>query len=131
MEEHCRYKYLFNFRGVAASFRFKHLFMCGSTVIHVGNEWDEFFYPALVPWYHYVPISSADALNKAKLEEVVEFLRANPSISEAIADNGRRFITDHLKMVDVEQYWRSLLLAYASRLDFKPEPNSDYIKIQR
>ncbi|KAE8278638.1 Protein O-glucosyltransferase 1 [Larimichthys crocea] len=26
--DHCKYKYLFNFRGVAASFRFKHLFLC-------------------------------------------------------------------------------------------------------
>ena len=25
LEEHCNFKYLFNFRGVAASFRFKHL----------------------------------------------------------------------------------------------------------
>ena len=49
-------RYLFNFRGVAASFRFKHLFMCRSTVFHVGNEWLEFFYPVLKPWVHYVPV---------------------------------------------------------------------------
>ena len=28
LEEHCNFKYLFNYRGVAASFRFKHLFLC-------------------------------------------------------------------------------------------------------
>ena len=28
LESHCPYKYLFNYRGVAASFRFKHLFLC-------------------------------------------------------------------------------------------------------
>ena len=28
LEDHCQYKYLFNYRGVAASFRFKHLFLC-------------------------------------------------------------------------------------------------------
>ena len=32
LEDHCQFKYLFNFRGVAASFRFKHLFLCGSLV---------------------------------------------------------------------------------------------------
>ena len=34
LESHCQYKYLFNYRGVAASFRFKHLFLCryGSSV---------------------------------------------------------------------------------------------------
>lgn len=52
------YRYLFNFRGVAASFRLKHLFLCGSLVFHVGEEWLEFFYPQLKPWVHYVPVRS-------------------------------------------------------------------------
>jgi len=50
------FRYLFNFRGVAASFRFRHLFLCGSVVLHVGNEWVEFFYSSLHPWVHYVPL---------------------------------------------------------------------------
>lgn len=50
------FRYLFNFRGVAASFRFKHLFLCGSLVFHVGDEWLEFFYPQLKPWVHYIPV---------------------------------------------------------------------------
>lgn len=49
-------RYLFNFRGVAASFRLKHLFLCSSLVFHVGSEWLEFFYPAMKPWVHYIPI---------------------------------------------------------------------------
>ena len=98
-----RYKYLFNFRGVAASFRFKHLFLCNSLVFHVGpkgtfqpnqttytyspirslkytmsrivdsiifawliskcfpdlnDDWLEFFYSAMKPWLHYVPVSA-------------------------------------------------------------------------
>jgi protein glucosyltransferase len=59
LEDHCKYKYLFNFRGVAASFRFKHLFLCRSLVLHVGNEWMEFFYPLMIPWFHYIPIESS------------------------------------------------------------------------
>lgn len=49
-------RYLFNFRGVAASFRFKHLFLCGSLVFHIGEEWLEFFYLQLKPWVHYIPV---------------------------------------------------------------------------
>lgn len=56
LEDHCDYKYLFNFRGVAASFRLKHLFLCDSVVFHVGSDWLEFFYPALKPWIHYIPV---------------------------------------------------------------------------
>lgn len=56
LEDHCQYKYLVNFRGVAASFRLKHLFLCHSLVFHVGEDWIEFFYPLLKPWVHYVPV---------------------------------------------------------------------------
>lgn len=51
-------RYLVNFRGVAASFRFKHLFLCHSLVLHSGQEWVEFFYDALIPWVHYIPLPS-------------------------------------------------------------------------
>ena len=54
----CFFRYLFNFRGVAASFRFKHLFLCKSLVFHVGDEWLEFFYRALKPWVHYIPVDT-------------------------------------------------------------------------
>lgn len=37
LENHCQYKYLFNFHGVAVRFRFKHLFLCGSVVFHEVN----------------------------------------------------------------------------------------------
>jgi len=33
MPDHCKYKYLLNLAGNAASSRFKYLFMCNSTVI--------------------------------------------------------------------------------------------------
>ena len=38
LEDHCKYKYLFNYRGVAASFRFKHLFLCRSEIYHHQTE---------------------------------------------------------------------------------------------
>jgi protein glucosyltransferase len=37
LEEHCSYRFLLNARGVAASFRYKHLFLCGSAVFNVGE----------------------------------------------------------------------------------------------
>jgi protein glucosyltransferase len=59
LEDHCKYCYLFNFRGVAASFRLKHLFLCRCLVFHVGDEWLEFFYPVLHPWVDYIPVKSS------------------------------------------------------------------------
>ena len=81
LEEHCKYKYLFNFRGVAASFRYKHLFLCNYLLFHVGNDWLEFFYDALKPWIHYIPVNPD--LKEAK--ELVEFAIENDKIAKEIA----------------------------------------------
>lgn len=126
-EDHCQYKYLFNYRGVAASFRLKHLFLCGSTVLHVGSEWLEFFYPPLKPWVHYVPVDANASQNDIK--HVVLFLQNHPQVAKTIADNGHTFIDQHLRMQDVENYWFSLLEKYATMLRFVPERHKNYIHV--
>lgn len=72
LEDHCKYKYLFNYRGVAASFRFKHLFLCNSLVFHVGSDWIEFFYPALKPWIHYIPVNKTATEEELKYSELTQ-----------------------------------------------------------
>ena len=100
LEEHCKYKMLFNYRGVAASFRLKHLFLCRSLVVHVGDAWQEFFYPALKcvnfrfqlnvvyeeaqnvscrPWLHYVPLSTQ--ANEEELMGLLHFLQENQDLA--------------------------------------------------
>lgn len=116
LEEHCQYKYLYNFRGVAASFRFKHLFLCKSLVFHVGEEWNEFFYFAMKPWVHYVPLRTdfSDAWDKLK------FVKENDKVAKQIADRGFQFIWDHLRMEDVSCYWKQLLQKYTTLIKFHP-----------
>ncbi|XP_069141741.1 protein O-glucosyltransferase 1-like [Argopecten irradians] len=82
LEEHCQYKYLFNFRGVAASFRLKHLFLCNSVVFHVGDEWLEFFYPALKPWVHYIPVKQ----DLTDVQDLLEFAKENDAEIQKIAE---------------------------------------------
>ncbi|XP_059098475.1 O-glucosyltransferase rumi homolog, partial [Tigriopus californicus] len=122
-EDHCQYRYLFNFRGVAASFRFKHLFLCGSLVFHVGQEWIEFFYPAMIPWYHYIPVAS-DA-SQEDLTDLLQFARDNPDIAQRIARQGQEFVEQNLRMKDIECYWEQLLRLYALKLAFVPIKNED------
>ncbi|XP_074890082.1 protein O-glucosyltransferase 1 isoform X3 [Buteo buteo] len=81
--DHCKYKYLFNFRGVAASFRLKHLFLCGSLVFHVGEEWLEFFYPQLKPWVHYIPVRS----DLSNVRELLQFVKENDAIAQEISES--------------------------------------------
>ncbi|XP_044266368.1 O-glucosyltransferase rumi homolog isoform X2 [Tribolium madens] len=128
-EDHCKYKYLFNFRGVAASFRFKHILLCKSLVFHVGNDWLEFFYPALKPWIHYIPIE-ANA-SKEKIEELLQFVLNYDNVAKEIAENGYNMIWNNLKLVDVTCYWKKLLKKYAGLLTYKPEIDGDLIEIRK
>lgn len=128
LEDHCRYKYLFNYRGVAASFRFKHLFLCRSLVFHVGEEWDEFFYASLIPWYHYVPVpSSADS---DTIQALIEFVRDNDEKMAEIAENGATFITKHLKFKDISCYWKQLLMKYTTLLRYTVSKDNSLIPIR-
>lgn len=108
-EEFCQYKYLFNFRGVAASFRLRHLFLCGSAVFHVGSDWIEFFYERLEPWFHYIPINTD--LND--VEELLLFAQKNDRLISKIARQGRDFIWENLTMKNVELFWKELLIEYS------------------
>lgn len=127
LESHCSYRYLFNFRGVAASFRLKHLFLCRSLVLHVGEDWLEFWYPGLVPWYHYIPV-----LNTATEEEIlglIEFLQENDDLAHQIAEQGADYVDQHLRMEDVKCYWTKLLTAYSKLLKYKIERDPTFSEI--
>jgi len=125
LEDHCKYKYLFNFRGVAASFRYKHLFLCNSLVFQVGDAWLEFFYPALRPWVHYIPVKQ----DLSDVRDLLEFANSNQEVVRAIAERGREFIVEHLRMEDVSCYWRNLLQKYGSLTKWKPKRRSEFNQI--
>ncbi|XP_076247010.1 O-glucosyltransferase rumi homolog [Calliopsis andreniformis] len=127
LESHCKYKYLFNYRGVAASFRHKHLFLCQSLVFHVGDEWTEFYYHAMIPWIHYIPVPQ-DA-SQAVLEELIQFAKDNDELSKKIAKRGRDFIWNNLKMRDVVQFWKELVKRYSNLLTYKITLDKSLIKI--
>ncbi|KAG7248039.1 hypothetical protein CRUP_007501, partial [Coryphaenoides rupestris] len=125
--DHCKYKYLFNFRGVAASFRLKHLFLCGSLVFHVGDEWQEFFYGQLRPWVHYVPLKQ----DLSDVRQLLQFVKQHDGIAQDIALRGQRHILDHLKMEDVSCYWEKLLSQFGRLLQYQPRRNTTYSQITR
>lgn len=126
LADHCPYKYLFNFRGVAASFRFKHLFLCGSVVFHVGEDWQEFFYPAMKPWVHYIPVKQ----DLSDVRDLLIFARENDDVVRKMADRGKDFIVKHLRMFHVSCYWEKLVKDYTKLLKFKPKRNNDCNEIR-
>jgi len=128
LESHCDYKYLFNYRGVAASFRLKHLFLCRSLVFHVGSDWQEFFYPALQPWLHYIPVPHN--AGEEEIAHLLEFVREHQGVAKDIAEAGAKFVEEQLKMEDVLCYWDKLIKSYTKLLQYKVERDPALILIQ-
>jgi len=127
LESHCQYKYLFNYRGVAASFRLKHLFLCRSLVFHVGSDWLEFFYPAMKPWVHYIPVPSN--AGEQEIFHLLEFVKEHQDLAKGIADAGARFVEEQLKMEDVSCYWGKLIRAYTKLLQYQVEKDPTLMPI--
>lgn len=94
----------------------------------MGDEWLEFFYPSLKAWYHYVPVP-ANASKKV-IRELVEFVTANDEVAKRIAQNGFDFVWNHLRMTDVNCYWKKLLQEYAKLLKFKPSLDPELVEIR-
>ena len=49
----------------------------------------------------------------------------------AMAERGREFVEEHLKMRDVRCYWKNLLMKYAEKMDFKPVHRDDVMEIKK
>ena len=61
-------------------------------------QWEEFWYEYLIPWVHYVPLAADGSDGDA----VLDFLEAHPEEAKAIAENGRQFVLQRLRMQDVQ-----------------------------
>jgi lipopolysaccharide biosynthesis glycosyltransferase len=123
--DHCAYRYLLNFDGVAASFRLKNVLACGGLVFYVEPKWVEFFYAKLVPGEHYVPLS----LDVEEAARTVDALRADDARARRIARNGRDFIEKHLTLAHVRRYWLDLLRDYASLQRFEPRRDPSLVAL--
>ncbi|EDW23732.1 GL23775 [Drosophila persimilis] len=126
---HCQYKYLFNFGGITASFRLRHILLCKSLVLHVGDQWQEFFYSSLKPWVHYVPAPSNATVES--LEQLLVYLRLHDDLAEEIAERGFQFVWQHLRLQDVQCYWRNLLQEYAKLLKCRVEQEPEFIEVRK
>ena len=80
----------------------------------------------LVPWVHYVPL----AADGSDADAVVDFLEAHPEEAATIAENGRQFVFQRLRMEDVQHYWDDLLTEYATLQSFTvPAIDSNLVEI--
>jgi len=99
-----------NLPGNTYSGRTHYLFATGSPVLYVlgspdwsggrMERWYQFFYPLLVPFVHYWPVSTVEQLAPA-----TEYLLAHPDVAERIAANAASFLREHLMPDKVDCVW--------------------------
>ena len=73
---------------------------------------------------------AADA-GEEEIERLLRFFASEEgdTTGRRIAQRGRDFIWENLRMSDVECYWRTLLERYSRLLDFEPKKGKDYVEI--
>ena len=73
---------------------------------------------------------AADA-GEEEIERLLRFFASEEgdAAGRGIAQRGRDFIWENLRMSDVDCYWRTLLERYSRLLDFEPKKGKDYVEV--
>lgn len=87
-----------------------------SVLLKYHSDYGLYYFPALKPWLHYVPIHrDADVL------AIVRYERAHPGAFAHVAEAGRAFFADYLSRERVVDYTAALIAAYADLFNGLPE----------
>jgi hypothetical protein len=114
MDAQSTYKYAILLDGNSApSSRMLSNLQSSSLIIKQESPFIEFFYPSLLPYYHYVPIPrSIEAVRSA-----IEWARENQEEVKDMIASARKFACTHLNKDTIENYIEYLFDEYASRFE--------------
>jgi hypothetical protein len=115
-EQHLQYKYLPVLDGIMCSYPgYQWRLLSESLSLKQQSDQIQWFYGALKPYVHYVPIEN----DLSDLMETIEWAKNNDERAEEIAQNARAFALENLMFDDVYQYFYLALSHYATCLDKK------------
>jgi hypothetical protein len=112
------YKYVFNVGNNGYADRVKLLLAGGNVIFQHTGGWEEWFYGAMVPYVHYIPIKQdfSDLCSK------LELVKRSPKAAAAISRNARAFYEVHLNpkardtyIVEILQQWGELWDAHVTK----------------
>lgn len=107
------FKFVVNVGNNGFADRVKILLSMGNVIFFHTSGWKEWYYTALVPWVHYVPVMH----DFSDLCEKHELLSRNPEAAAAISRNAQRFFKDCLRPSDKNTYVGELLLQWGELWD--------------
>lgn len=94
------YQYVINVGNQGYSDRSWRMFALGSVVVWIDTRWQEFYFPLLQPWVHFVPVKQGSS----DLCEKLRWARAHPLQVEEMARRGQKFIEHCFSMSFVNLY---------------------------
>lgn len=120
-EEFHKYKLLINVDGATSTFPgFLQRLLTNVVTIKQETDNEQWFYDAVKPWVHYVPVKK----NLSDLIEKIEWIKNNDAEAKKIADQSTEFVQNNLMMDHIDMYIVALLTEYAKLQQFKlDKPN--------
>ena len=102
-----KYKYVFSIDGHAAVLRLPHLLKGPGIVFTITDEWEEYYFPDLVPYVHYVPIAKEGVEMQKNLTTTLAWLQANQDVAKSIAKDSTEWVTKHKTILSDHAYWKT------------------------
>ena len=101
-----QFRYTLAIDGVGAVLRFPHLMRAPGVVIGVQMDWEENWFPDLVPYVHYMPVTSDHALLEANLTQTLAWLEARPDVAKSVAAESTRWVNKHKTVRTDYREWK-------------------------
>lgn len=129
LSEQRRWKYALDTDGWGPALRFYKLLGGGWTILKDFSLEHLWFFPALQPWVHYIPVRWNGPDEAARL---VRWLRANDHVARTVAQNAKQFarahLTDEGRMCYIKVLFEELAGLY--RFSKRPEQYSRAVPIR-
>jgi hypothetical protein len=117
IEDHFRYKYLFDVDGNASTYsRCRWILLSNCLLLKMQSDYCQWYYKALKPFVHFVPIRR----DLSDLVETLDFLKSHDDEARQIAEQGRGLALELFSCETVDRYVVTLLEEYANR-SHRPE----------
>ena len=102
--DHARYRFLIDIDGVANAWGFFEKLLLGSCVLKIVSPFEEWFYPRLRPWRHFVPVKQ----DLSDLHERIEWCRDHQDEARRIGARGRAFARGHSYALALRIAWNAI-----------------------
>lgn len=118
IEGQMQYKFILDLDGGASSFRLKRDLLSGATIFRIVHKSpldqnEQFFFPDLVPWKHFVPVSFENM--ETDLVSKVQWAISHDAEARKIAEEGAAFVRNHLREDDAFAQITATLRLMASK----------------